>query len=140
MSPELPDALLLVDPKAWVKHHTKFDAREKARINPARYAEMLEVPPKDFDRSQIQVFRKPDLEKDDVAAVEAEHHVLLLSIALSIDFEPNESTRKTLLSAPAIQQAFLARCLGSKKAAPPRRRPKKPSAKQRRDRAMARGS
>lgn len=101
-SPELPDALLLIDPKAVVKHLAQHD---QFIINiPILGAHRAKLP-ETIDRSLVQVFRDTDLNAE-IKAAEAAHgyvdtlkHVFLGGFA-------SDHMRQKLLSAPQIGQAF----------------------------------
>jgi hypothetical protein len=110
-SKELPDALLLVDPKIWVRHNTAVEVHAKALKRADAEAFFLSMfkpePNKELDRRKIQVFRKRDLEEDAEAARASAEYTLRLSLALK---EPKSSTAdamwRALLNVPPIRQEF----------------------------------
>ena len=110
-SKELPDALLLVDPKIWVRHSTAVEVHAKALKSADAEKFFLSMfkpePSKELDRRKVQVFRKRDLEEDAEAARASAEYALRLSLALQ---EPKSATAdamwRALLTVPPIQQEF----------------------------------
>ena len=110
---ELPDALLLADPKDWVKQSTAVEAYEQGLTDADTsvfFETMLKPQPTLFvDRRKVRVFSKLALAADADAANLARDHVILLRFALDrrrFGGEQADRTRATLLSAPQVRQEF----------------------------------
>lgn len=141
ISREVPNALLLVDPKIWVKQSTMVEVHK--RRDPKTLNINDPGPSRFIDHRKIWVFRKTALAQDVKEASSAAHYVLLLNYALDREQGGNEvadQARAMLLSAPRVRREFQRLTNESVKSTPPQRRPKKPSAKQRRIRGLAQKS
>lgn len=142
VSDDVPNALLLVDPKVFVRHLTMRSLYSKGTLAMySRYAmKGKDMPSGDLDHSRVQVYFKPALQRSSIDAIEAGTRAFLLNIAVDrLRFGSGaDATRDELLNVPAIRREFERLSSGSKKATPPQPHPKKPSAKQRRIRALAR--
>jgi hypothetical protein len=110
---ELPDALLLVDPRAAIKQRTLAEAyalRENSPDDKIWFGTMFELPPSQFiDRRKIQVFSRPTLAAEASAADQARKHVVLLSFALDrrkFGDQKADQMRAMLLSAPQVRREF----------------------------------
>jgi hypothetical protein len=108
ISPTIPDALLLVNPRYLAKFNAELDASLLKRARQPDLKAPLTHPELDF--SQIFVYRKRDLERDAKAAIEASNLVLLLRFSITgarlLPHPAADRTRLALLSRPAIQQAL----------------------------------
>jgi hypothetical protein len=139
ISDDLPDAFLLADPKAWVRHNTIRVTQKRASRDPSLWAKLAtsDPLPAPLHWRHIKVYERPALANDLALANAAHTQVFFLSIVLSEKrTAATEQVRRMLLSEPPIQRALLDPFLGNTPRAPPQRRLKKPSAKQRRDAAL----
>jgi hypothetical protein len=139
ISEDLPDALLLADPKAWVQHNTTRAAQNAAIRDPDLWMDILEQPslPAPLNWKFIMVYERDVLKHDLDAANLAHALVFQLNVALSgKKNERTELVRKRLLSEPLVQQALQPPYPENRTSTPPPQRPKKPSRKQRRTAAM----
>lgn len=137
-SKDIPDALLLVDPKVWVKHDTTLKAHRRAKkdSDPVRQALNVDKPPPLawLDRGLVQVFRKPDLTEAVDQSITAARRVLMLLI--SVDLEGDRlvagAMRHELLSDLHVSRVFQRLTSESAPAAPRQPPPRKRSQKQKR--------
>ena len=106
ISEQIPDALLLADPKAWVRHNTSIEVRLKALRDRARYAQILSEEVTEFDRRRVKVYGKKVLAADLADAEAASQHVLFLTVALSSGYDGDDPIRQMLLSEPAVRRAL----------------------------------
>jgi hypothetical protein len=129
ISSDLPNALLLVDPKIWVKQSTLAEVYERALSDPNPrwfFNALTQMPPTRFiDHKNVQVFRERDFLEDVKAAQEADAYVLLLNFALDrqrFGDAKADQVRSTLLSAPRVRQEFQRLTTESARAGLPRPR------------------
>lgn len=131
-SSDVPNALLLVDPKIFVKHLTMRELLGRSTLETLnRQRETGKTLSGDLDHRKVFVFYEKDLKREVKAATEAGTYAFYLNFA--VDRGRNASVidqmRTRLLSVPAIQQAFERLSLERKKATPRKRRPKTRPAK-----------
>lgn len=103
-SKEVPDALLLIDPRCLRSYEVGI-AVTNAEMNATR---RVKLPP-DIDRSLIAVWREKDLKQARDAMIEALDVLARLSIALSVArpaIQIAGRERQQLLNRPAIAQAL----------------------------------
>jgi hypothetical protein len=128
---ELPNALLLVDPKDWVKQQTAVAAFTKGQVSDA-----LSPKPSSFvDRQKVMVFFESALQAEAVRVEDARRYVILLSFALDsqrLGDSSADQMRSMLLSAPLVRQEFRRLTSESAKAIRLQRRQQKHREKQER--------
>lgn len=111
ISDQLPDAVLLIDPK----HMTMLSAQRYATIaevykNPSRASDLEALP--EVDPKNVFVYRVTDLGQEEDAALKASIRLLALEMALQparkpiVDAEIREKGRQVLFDDPQIQQAL----------------------------------
>jgi len=104
VSAELPDALLLVDPK---HRNITLAALEKWRRAKQTEGRDAGPQPNSVDRSDIYVWREPELEEAHMAALSAASNFTLLTILVARDFptdETGEAIRRQLSAIPYVRR------------------------------------
>jgi hypothetical protein len=96
-SRDLPNALLLMDSNVVVDRNVSM--KQRTPIEGNRFL----ITPKDFDRSKVFVYRKPDFDRA-VTQAEAASWLVTLSY-FSLGTFANEQGRRQLLTEPQFQQA-----------------------------------
>jgi hypothetical protein len=143
-SADVPNALLLVDPIVFVKHLTIRSLYGRGTLSMLSHYTKIgkDLPSNQLDPSKVQVYREPALAQAVRDAGDAGTRAFFLNIAVDRERfgQGAVAMRQQLLAVPAVQRVFEALSREKKKATPPQRRPKKPSGKQRRIRALSRKS
>ncbi|MBA3527122.1 MAG: hypothetical protein H0T82_09415 [Sphingomonas sp.] len=110
-SSDIGNALLLMEAAVVIDHNVTWrqyieDHKKPIEVTNGTVRHVLPIPPIfDLDFSKIQVFKKPDLERDLKAAEEADRLVTLLWM-LTRERGGNDAARTSLLASPQVAPVF----------------------------------
>lgn len=105
-SKDLPDAVMLVDPRYLVDTRVKGRKNTELAKEARAKGEQPVLLPADIDRSKVMVYRKADLEESLAHGNQVFGYVQQFWLMLRKVGAPPEHRRKMLLSRPPIQQAL----------------------------------